>query len=74
LKYKAKAEGYPCETDEQLFKFLIIVARRNLKIIMCMSPIGTLLRRRASKFPGIINCANIDFFHNWPLEACQKVS
>lgn len=48
--------------------------RKNLKMILVMSPVGDLLRKRASKFPGIVNCCSIDFFHAWPREACEKVS
>ena len=39
-----------------------------------MSPVGDLLRKRASKFPGIVNCCSVDFFHAWPREACEKVA
>jgi dynein heavy chain len=74
LKNKAKGEGYPNDTDEQLFKFLILQVRKNLKMVLCMSPVGDLLRKRASKFPGIINCCSVDFFHAWPREACEKVA
>jgi len=48
--------------------------RKNLKMIVCMSPIGDMMRRRASKFPGIVNCCSVDFFHAWPREACEKVA
>lgn len=74
LKNKAKSEGFPNETDDQLFRYLILTVRKNLKMILCMSPIGALLRKRAAKFPGIINCCASDFFHAWPQEACVKVS
>lgn len=74
LKNKAKSEGYASDTDEQLFKFLILTVRKNLKMILCMSPVGDLLRKRASKFPGILNCCGVDFFHSWPREACEKVA
>jgi len=39
-----------------------------------MSPVGNLLRKRANKFPGIVNCCSVDFFHSWPREACEKVA
>jgi len=74
LKNKAKSEGQPNDTDDQLFKYLILQVRKNLKMIVCMSPIGDLMRKRTAKFPGIVNCCSVDFFHAWPKEACEKVA
>jgi dynein heavy chain len=48
--------------------------RKNLKMILCMSPVGDQLRKRANKFPGIVNCCSVNFFHAWPREACEKVA
>ena len=35
---------------------------------------GDVLRIRARKFPSIINCTNIDWFHEWPQQALISVS
>ena len=38
------------------------------------SPVGDLFRQRARKFPGIINCTTIDWFHEWPKDALVSVA
>lgn len=32
------------------------------------------MRRRARKFPGLVNCTAIDYFHEWPRTALESVS
>ena len=46
---KAKFEGHSNDTDDQLFKYLILQLRKNLKIIVFMSPIGDLMHNRTAK-------------------------
>lgn len=41
---------------------------------MCFSPVGSTLRVRSRKFPAIINCTAINWFHEWPQEALMSVS
>ena len=43
-------------------------------MVLCFSPVGSTLRVRARKFPAIVNCTNIDWFHEWPEEALISVS
>ena len=57
---KAKFEGHLKDTDDQLFKYLILQLRKNLKMIVCMSPIGDLMHKRTAKFPGIVNFCSVD--------------
>ncbi len=42
--------------------------------MLCFSPVGSTLRVRARKFPALVNCTNIDWFHEWPEEALVSVS
>ena len=35
---------------------------------------GSTLRVRSRKFPAIVNCTSIDWFHEWPEEALYSVS
>jgi len=42
--------------------------------ILCFSPVGDAFRIRARKFPGIINCSMINWFHKWPKNALVDVS
>lgn len=44
------------------------------QMVFCFSPVGHTLRVRARKFPAIVNCTAIDWFHAWPQEALISVS
>ncbi len=43
-------------------------------MVLCFSPVGFILRTRARKFPALVNCTAIDWFHPWPQHALQSVS
>ncbi|CAH1116455.1 unnamed protein product [Phaedon cochleariae] len=62
------------DTRENCWRFFIDRVRRLLKIVLCFSPVGTTLRVRSRKFPALVNCTSIDWFHEWPKEALQSVS
>jgi dynein heavy chain len=62
------------DTRENCWKFFIDRVRRQLKVVLCFSPVGSTLRVRARKFPAIINCTAINWFHEWPQEALISVS
>uniref|UniRef100_A0A2K5ISM5 Dynein axonemal heavy chain 17 n=1 Tax=Colobus angolensis palliatus TaxID=336983 RepID=A0A2K5ISM5_COLAP len=44
------------------------------QVILCFSPVGSVLRVRARKFPAVVNCTAIDWFHEWPEDALVSVS
>uniref|UniRef100_H2YYC1 Uncharacterized protein n=1 Tax=Ciona savignyi TaxID=51511 RepID=H2YYC1_CIOSA len=44
------------------------------QVALCFSPVGSTLRVRARKFPGVVNCTAIDWFHEWPQDALESVS
>ena len=48
--------------------------KRNLKVVLCFSPVGDTMRIRSRKFPGIINSTSVDWFHPWPKDALVDVS
>ncbi|PNJ55828.1 DNAH11 isoform 5 [Pongo abelii] len=62
------------DSREHCWKFFMARVRLQLKIILCFSPVGHTLRVRAWKFPAIVNCTAIDWFHAWPQEALVSVS
>jgi dynein heavy chain, axonemal len=41
---------------------------------LCFSPVGESFRNRARKFPAIVNCTVIDWFHSWPEDALLSVA
>lgn len=62
------------DTRENCWKFFTDRVRRQLRIVLCFSPVGSTLRVRSRKFPAIINCTQINWFHEWPQEALVSVS
>ncbi|KAF5277248.1 hypothetical protein FQR65_LT00356 [Abscondita terminalis] len=62
------------DTRENCWKFFLDRVRRQLKIVLCFSPVGSTLRVRGRKFPAIVNCAQMNWFHEWPQEALVSVS
>ncbi|GAB1597647.1 dynein beta chain, ciliary isoform X1, partial [Argonauta hians] len=62
------------DSRENCWRYFIDKVKRNLKIILCFSPVGAILRVRSRKFPAITNCTSINWFHEWPQEALVSVS
>nr|XP_051697525.1 dynein axonemal heavy chain 17 [Oryctolagus cuniculus] len=62
------------DTREACWKFFIDKVRKQLKVILCFSPVGSVLRVRARKFPAVVNCTAINWFHEWPEDALVSVS
>jgi dynein heavy chain len=73
VRNEAKAQGIP-DTPETLLAFLITRIRSNLHVVLAFSPVGQTFRVRARRFPAIINCTAIDFFHPWPRDALISVA
>jgi len=73
IRTEAKSQGY-LDTPDQLFEFFIDKVRKNLHLGLCFSPVGDAFRFRARKFPGLINCTSIDWFHEWPRDALIGVA
>ncbi|XP_063285477.1 dynein axonemal heavy chain 11-like [Pelobates fuscus] len=62
------------DSRENCWQFFIDRIRRQLKVVLCFSPVGFTLRARARKFPALVNCTAIDWFHPWPQAALHSVS
>lgn len=73
IRTEAKANNYG-DSPDQLFEFFLDKCRRNLHIGLCFSPVGDAFRVRARRFPGVINCTQIDWFHDWPKDALVGVA
>uniref|UniRef100_A0A3B5A740 Dynein axonemal heavy chain 11 n=1 Tax=Stegastes partitus TaxID=144197 RepID=A0A3B5A740_9TELE len=62
------------DSRDNCWSFFIERIRRQLKVVLCFSPVGFTLRTRARKFPALVNCTAIDWFHPWPQLALHSVS
>jgi dynein heavy chain len=69
---EAKSQGYD-DSKENIWKYFIDKVRRNLRIVMCFSPVGSTLRTRARRFPALFSGTIIDWFHPWPRDALYSV-
>jgi dynein heavy chain len=47
--------------------------RKNIHMIIAMSPLGEIFRARLRKFPSLVNNCTIDWFSEWPEEALLGV-
>lgn len=73
VRGEAKGFGIPDNIDS-ITNFFLDKMRRNMKVVLCHSPVGDQMRVRARKFPGIIGSTSIDWFHPWPRDALIDVS
>ena len=73
MKSEVKVAGLQ-DTRESCWRFFIERVKKQLKVVLCFSPVGNVLRIRARKFPAILNCTCIDWFHSWPHQALISVS
>ena len=62
------------DTPTTLWNYFLDVAKKNLHLILAMSPSGETLRVRCRNFPGLVSCTTIDWFFKWPDEALKTVS
>lgn len=64
---RGEAKGFGvADNIDAITNFFLDKMRRNMKVILCHSPVGETMRVRSRKFPGIINATSIDWFHSWP--------
>ena len=68
----AQAAGRGSGRDE-VFAYFISRVRDNLRIVLCMSPVGDAFRTRCRNFPSLTNCCSIDWFDIWPTDALLQV-
>lgn len=73
-KMRGALPGADALTAEEVYSAFVKRIRKNLHIVMCMSPIGDALRVNCRQFPALVDCCTIDWFDNWPGEALYRVS
>lgn len=47
--------------------------KKNIHVIIAMSPLGDIFNVRIRMFPSLVNCCTIDWFTEWPEEALLGV-
>mmetsp|Transcript_44322 Transcript_44322/g.32332 ORF Transcript_44322/g.32332 Transcript_44322/m.32332 type:complete len:392 (-) Transcript_44322:315-1490(-) len=62
------------DNKDNCWNFFISRVKRNLHMCLCFSPVGESFRNRARKFPALVNCTVIDWFHPWPEDALLSVA
>nr|XP_029133801.1 dynein heavy chain 11, axonemal-like [Labrus bergylta] len=62
------------DNRENCWRFFTNRVQLQLKVILCLSPVGSSLRVRARRFPALVQCTTIDWFYPWTPEALQSVS
>lgn len=70
---KAKKAGKDGSTAD-ILAFFVEQCRRNLHMVICMSPVGSSFRERLRMFPSLVNCCTIDWYSAWPDDALQSVA
>mmetsp|Transcript_91601 Transcript_91601/g.126301 ORF Transcript_91601/g.126301 Transcript_91601/m.126301 type:complete len:555 (-) Transcript_91601:1908-3572(-) len=73
IRPAVKGEGI-VDSKDNCWKFFIDRVKKNLHMALCFSPVGESFRSRARKFPALINCTVIDWFHPWPEQALLNVA
>ena len=66
--------NYKDQSRDGIYEFFISRVRKNLHVVLCMSPIGDSFRKRCRMFPSLVNCCTIDWFEMWPQEALYSVA
>ncbi|KAL7993493.1 putative dynein heavy chain region D6 P-loop domain, dynein heavy chain, domain-2 [Plasmopara halstedii] len=61
-------------TKSNIFQQYVNRVRRNIHLVICMSPLGGRFRDRLRMFPSLVNCSTIDWFSEWPAEALNSVA
>ncbi|XP_047390171.1 dynein axonemal heavy chain 3 isoform X4 [Sciurus carolinensis] len=75
MQTAARTEGEKVEvTPLSMYNFFIERVKKNLHIVLAMSPIGDAFRNRLRMFPSLINCCTIDWFQSWPTDALELVA
>ncbi|OHS95209.1 Dynein heavy chain family protein [Tritrichomonas foetus] len=73
VKGDMKVHGIPFTPDDAM-KFFTSRVRQYMRVVFCQSPSGDTFRIRARRFPALVNCMIIDWFHPWPDDALYSVA
>ncbi|XP_067943512.1 dynein axonemal heavy chain 6-like [Watersipora subatra] len=73
IKQLASEQGVP-DNRIAVFQFFIDRLKRNLHIVLTMSPAGHTFRQRCRMNPSLISCCTIDWYDEWSEEAMLVVA
>ena len=73
VRAEVKASGVG-DTPEACWDHFLAKVRRNLHLVLCLSPVGERLRGRARRFPALVGCAVYNWLRPWPREALVSVA
>jgi dynein heavy chain, axonemal len=73
LRDVGRSLGRP-DTNEALQGLFVERCRKHLHLVLCFSPLGSVLRERLRKFPSLVNCTTIDWFREWPEDGLRSVA
>ncbi|KPA84182.1 dynein heavy chain putativedynein heavy chain point mutation [Leptomonas pyrrhocoris] len=73
LRDLGRGLGRP-DTIEALQALFVERCRKHLHLVLCFSPLGSVLRERLRKFPSLVNCSTIDWFREWPEDGLRSVA
>ncbi|XP_032374898.1 dynein heavy chain 11, axonemal isoform X1 [Etheostoma spectabile] len=62
------------DSRENCWRFFTERVQLQLTVVLCLSPVSSALSVRARRFPALVQCTTIDWFHPWTSEALQSVS
>jgi len=60
-------------TKANVFTEYLARVKKNIHMIIVMSPLARMFTTRLRMFPSLINCSTIDWFTEWPEEALLNV-
>ena len=69
---KVKAAGLPADRAS-CWRYFLGLVRKNLHVVLSFSPMSEAFRIRARRFPALVTCTSIDWFHPWPTDALLSV-
>ncbi|KAG9402276.1 hypothetical protein AC1031_006904 [Aphanomyces cochlioides] len=72
----AMIKARPNEVDsfENLIQFFLARVKRNLHVVLSMSPVDRRFSERCRQFPALVSGCTIDWYLSWPQEALIAVS
>jgi dynein heavy chain len=60
-------------TKMNMFQQYLGRLKKNIHMVIAMSPLGEIFRARLRRFPSLVTCTTIDWFSEWPEEALLVV-